>query len=326
MRVFTSLGEIDEAPDRGRVVAIGVFDGVHRGHQRILAETVESARSMGGLSTAVTFYPHPEAVLRPKPAPLMLTSLERKAELIEAMGVDELVVVKFDRAFAALSPEAFCRLVLSHRLGARQVLVGENFRFGHLGAGATADLRVYGATHDFDVRAVQLAEEGGETISSTRIRRLISAGQVAGAARLLGRPHRIEGVVVSGAGRGRALAAPTANLAVDVGTAIPRMGVYVTLSVLNGGKAHPSVTSVGTNPTFEVDKKIRIETLLLDHTGDVYGSRLAVDFLERIRDQRTFVDAESLAARIRRDVEIARGFWHAVTSEVCTKPVPGAGF
>lgn len=309
MRVYSSLEEIDEATGHGRVVAIGVFDGVHRGHQRILGEAVESARLTGARSAAVTFYPHPEAVLRPQSAPRMLTSLQRKAELLAALGVEELVVVKFDRAFARLSPEVFCRLVLSRRLGARQVLVGENFHFGHLGAGTPADLRDYGSTHDFEVRSVPLAEEGGETISSTRIRKLISAGRVADAARLLGRPHRIDGEVVSGAGRGRALEAPTANLAVDPGTAIPRLGIYVTRSFLQGeGAARLSVTSVGTNPTFETDKKIRIETLVLDHTGDFYGSRLAVEFLERIRSQRTFPDAGSLAARIKRDVEIARGY------------------
>ncbi|MFH1833648.1 MAG: bifunctional riboflavin kinase/FAD synthetase [bacterium] len=308
MRLFTSVDGIDLAPDRGRVVAIGVFDGVHRGHQRILAEAVESAKEIGALSTAVTFYPHPELVLRPKRKLRMLTSLERKAELIEALGVDELVVVKFDRAFAQLSAEAFCRLVLSHRLGARRVLVGENFRFGHRGIGTYADLRVYGTAHDFEVLSVALAEEGGEAISSTRIRKSISAGRVADAARLLGRPHRIEGEVVHGAGRGRALKAPTANLSVDAAMAIPRLGVYVTRSSVDGGPEGSSVTSVGTNPTFEADKKVRIETLLLDRVGDFYGARLAVDFLERIRAQRVFPDGASLAARIKRDVEIARGY------------------
>jgi riboflavin kinase/FMN adenylyltransferase len=309
MRVFTSLEEIEEAPDRGRVLAIGVFDGVHRGHQRILAESLRSAREIGALLAVVTFYPHPEAVLRPKAAPRMLTSPRRKAELIGAKGVDELVVVGFDRAFAQLSPEAFCLLVLSHRLGAREVLVGENFRFGHLGAGTLDDLRRYGASHGFEVRSVPLVDEGGETISSTRIRRLISAGHVADAACLLGRPHQIEGMVVSGAGRGRSLDAPTANLAVDPGMAIPRLGVYVTRSFVDGSAAYLSVTSVGTNPTFEADKKVRIETLLLDHAGDLYGSHLAVDFLERIRDQKTFPDAGSLTARIRLDVEIAREYF-----------------
>ena len=316
MRVYASLDGVDEAPGRGRVVAIGVFDGVHRGHQRILAEAVASARSMDAISTVVTFYPHPERVLHPHSAPRMLSSSQRKTELIEAMGLDELVVVKFDQAFSLLSPEAFCRLVLSAHLGARLVLVGENFRFGHLGAGTNADLEEFGATHGFDVVSVPLAEEDGESISSTRIRKLISAGRVAEAARLLGRAHRIEGVIVRGAGRGRALEAPTANLKVEAASAIPRLGVYVTRSLLDGGGARPSVTSVGTNPTFEVDNRVRIETLLLEHSGDIYGARLAVDFLERIRSQRAFPDAASLAARIMQDVEIARDYFQRESKAV----------
>jgi riboflavin kinase/FMN adenylyltransferase len=236
----------------------------------------------------------------------MLTSPERKAELLETLGIDELVVVRFDREFAGLSPGAFCRIVLSDRLAARIVFVGENFRFGHLGAGTAANLADYGSTHGFEVRPVPLVEEVGETISSTRIRELLGAGRVTEAARLLGRPHRIEGMVMSGAGRGRALEAPTANLAPARGMALPRLGVYVTLSLVNGREVYPSVTSVGTNPTFESDRKVRIETLLLDYRGDLYGNRLAVDFLERIRGQQTFPDAGSLARRIREDIEIAR--------------------
>jgi riboflavin kinase/FMN adenylyltransferase len=306
MRIYSSLDEVDEAPGRGRVVAIGVFDGVHRGHQRILSQAVESARLTRSLAAAITFYPHPEAVLRPKSAPRMLTTLERKAELLESLGMDELVVVRFDREFARLSPESFCRMVLSRRLAARLVLVGENFHFGHLGVGTAADLREYGLTHDFEVRSVKLAEEEGETISSTRIRRLLQVGHVAEAARLLGRPHRIEGTVVSGVGRGRALDAPTANLIPTQEMALPRLGVYVTRSLVDGKDVHLSVTSVGTNPTFEIDKKVRVETLLLDYSSDMYGRHLAVDFLDRIRGQRTFPGAAALAVRIRRDVEIAR--------------------
>jgi riboflavin kinase/FMN adenylyltransferase len=306
MLIYSSLDEVDESPGRGRVVAIGVFDGVHRGHQRILSQAVENAQVTGALAAAITFYPHPEAVLRPKSAPRMLTTLERKAELLESLGVDELVVVRFDREFAHLSPESFCRIVLSHRLAARVVLVGENFHFGYQGAGTPADLREYGLTHDFEVRSVTLAEEGGETISSTRIRRLLQAGRVVEAARLLGRPHRIEGTVVSGAGRGRELDAPTANLVPTGEMALPRLGVYVTRSVVNGKDVRLSVTSVGTNPTFETDKRVRVETLLIDHSGDMYGSHLAVDFLGRIRGQRTFPGAAPLAARIKRDIEIAR--------------------
>jgi len=309
IRIYQAPEEIPEAPEQGRVVAIGVFDGVHRGHQRILKEAVASARAVPGMAaTAVTFRPHPEAVLRPHPAPRLLTSLSRKAELMEQLGIDELVVVKFDRDFARLTPDDFCRLVLSRRLGARLVLVGENFRFGHLGAGGPSDLESYGLKHGFRVSTVALAHEGGEAISSTRIRNLVAAGHVAEAAALLGRPHRIEGVVVAGHGRGRTLQAPTANLAVEPQTAVPHHGVYVTCSLIDGRDRHVSVTSVGTNPTFEVDKKLHIETLLLDYSGDIYGHGLAVDFLEWIRGQQVFAGAEQLAERIRHDVEVARGY------------------
>lgn len=309
LSLYDSLEDISQAPPEGRVVAIGVFDGVHRGHQRILRETVEKAREVpGSLAVAVTFEPHPEAVLRPKPAPRLLTPLARKAELMEALGIEELVVLKFDRAFARLAPADFCRLVLSERLGARLVLVGENFRFGHAAAGTPAELEDYGRSHGFEVRTVPLHEDTGDSISSTRIRRLIGAGQVAEAARLLGRPHRIEGLVVAGVGRGRSLTVPTANLAVAPETAVPRQGVYVTRSLVDKADLHPSVTSVGTNPTFEVDRKLRVETLLLDYEGDIYGRCLSVDFLEWIRGQQRFSSPEALVARIRLDIEVARGY------------------
>jgi riboflavin kinase/FMN adenylyltransferase len=306
VRVYSSLDQVTEAPTQGRVVAIGVFDGVHRGHQRILGRAVEQARSAGTLSTAVTFFPHPEAVLRPRSAPRLLTSLERKAELLRDLGVDEVVVVRFDREFAGLSPESFCRAVLSARLGAWVVFVGDNFRFGHGGAGTAGDLKAYGATHGFEVRSVGLIEEGGETISSTRIRELLRAGHVAEAAFLLGRPHRLEGTVARGVGRGRALKAPTANLAPARDSALPRLGVYATRATVDGRDTYGAVTSVGTNPTFESDRKVRIETLLLDYGGELYERHLAVDFLERIRGQRTFADAISLSRQIEEDVETAR--------------------
>jgi riboflavin kinase/FMN adenylyltransferase len=312
MHIYSSLHEVEEAPERSRVVAIGVFDGVHRGHRLILDQTVERARQIGGLAAAVTFYPHPEGVLHPRAAPRMLTSLERKAALMEELGLDELVVVKFDLEFAQLTPAAFCRLVLSERLGARVVLVGENFRFGHLGAGGVGDLREFGAAHDFEVQAVPLAFDDREAISSTRIRRLIRGGNVVEAARLLGRPHRLEGTVVAGAGRGRTLQAPTANLDVTAGMALPAIGVYVTRSFVDGLHAGLSVTSLGTNPTFETGKKIYVETLLLDQGGDLYGRRLEVELLERVRGQQVFPDAASLAARIRRDVEFARGYFEVI--------------
>ncbi len=308
LRIYNSLAEVADPPSTGRVVAIGVFDGVHRGHREILVRAVDAARAAGAASAAVTFYPHPEAVLRRGSAPPMLTPPARKAELLESLGLDELVVVPFDRDFAQLTPESFCSAVLSEHLGARAVFVGENFRFGHAGAGTPADLRRYGRSHGFEVVAVGLARAGDEVISSTRIRELLKAGDVAEAARLLGRPHRIEGTVISGFGRGRGLDAPTANLTPTPEMALPRLGIYITRSTVDAAESYRSVTSVGTNPTFQSDRKIRVETLLLDYSGTLYGSLLAVDFLERIRGQRTFPDADSLAAQIRRDVEVARAY------------------
>ena len=310
METYLDIRDV-EAESAGRVVAIGVFDGVHRGHQSILSAAVQLGRKEGSPVMAVTFSPHPDSVLRNHPAPRVLTPLDRKSELMAELGVDQVLVVKFDREFAKLSPSEFCARILSVRLGAKAVFVGENFRFGHLGAGTAADLSVYGRSHGFAVTAVPLAEDNGETISSTRIRELIGAGHVDEAARLLTRPHRIEGVVVRGAGRGRTLEAPTANLAVEVETAIPHQGVYVTRSLINKSHVHQSITSIGTNPTFEVDHKTRIETFFLDGGENVYGCHLALDFLEHIRAQQVFADGAELAARIKKDIEIARGYLEA---------------
>ncbi len=308
MKLYRTLDEVIDAPPEGRVVAIGVFDGVHRGHQLILSQTIAQARASGALSTAVTFYPHPDAVLRPRSAPRMLTSLERKAELLDALGIDEVVVVAFDRRFASLSPELFCRAVLSDHLAAKVVFVGENFRFGHQGAGTPAHLADYGSTHGFRVSPVQLVEDSGEVISSTRIRELLRRGRVVEVTGLLGRPHRIEGEVVSGARRGRTLEAPTANLSVGREAALPGLGIYVTRSVVDHDRVYHSVTSVGTNPTFEHDRKVRIETVLFDYNGDLYGSHLALDLLSRIRGQRAFADADRLADQIKKDIAAARRF------------------
>jgi riboflavin kinase/FMN adenylyltransferase len=308
MRVYHSLIEVPDPVAAGRVVAIGVFDGVHRGHQEILRRAVEAARAAGASSAAVTFYPHPDAVLHRRSAPPMLTPLARKAELLEELGMQELVVVPFDKDFARLTPGSFCSAVLSEHLGARAVFVGENFRFGHGGAGTPADLLLYGRTHGFDVVSVGLARDAGEVISSTRIREMLREGRVADAAGLLGRPHRIEGMVIGGMGRGKGLEAPTANIAPTADMALPRLGIYMTRSTVEGAESYTSVTSVGTNPTFESDGKIRIETLLLDFSGELYGANLAVDFLERIRDQQAFSDAQTLAVRIKQDVAIARAY------------------
>jgi riboflavin kinase/FMN adenylyltransferase len=305
VRIYTRLDEVAAASGEGRVVAIGVFDGVHVGHQRIVARAVAAANESGRRPAVVTFYPHPEVVLRAGSAPRLLTTPTRKAELLGSMGIEEVIVVKFDREFARLTPESFCRAVLSARLGAKSVFVGENFHFGAQGAGTSVDLTAFGAAHGFGVHAVSLVKDEGTPVSSTRIRDLLSSGDVAGAARLLGRPHRLEGCVTRGVGRGRTLQAPTANLAVARGLALPRLGVYATRTLLEGATSYRSVTSVGTNPTFHKSGKVQIETLLLGFEGDIYGTDLAVDFLERIRGQRVFADAGALAEQIAKDAGLA---------------------
>jgi riboflavin kinase/FMN adenylyltransferase len=303
--ICSTLDTVQAAAD-GRVVAIGVFDGVHIGHQAIIARAVGAASEWPAPAAVVTFHPHPEVVLRPRSAPRALTPPDRKTELLGEMGVDEVVTVKFDREFARLTPESFCRAVLLESLGTRVVYVGENFRFGRDGTGTVADLAYYGRTHGFTVRTVTLVRDEGGPVSSTRIRVALKGGDVAQAARLLGRAHRVCGLVIEGEGRGRTLGAPTANIRVDRDIALPRLGVYATHAVLRDGIRYRAVTSVGTNPTFEKGRKVRIETLLLDFGDDLYGSTLGVDFVQRIRGQRTFPDAESLREQICRDVQAAK--------------------
>lgn len=288
------------------MVAIGVFDGVHIGHRSIVKAAVSEAAAAGARSTVVTFHPHPESVLRPGLGPRYLTSSGRRRELLEELGVQEVVTVEFDKRFANLLPEDFCSLVLSARLGARTVFVGENFRFGRDGKGSPVDLAEYGKSHGFEVRAMQLLQDAGSEVSSTRIRRLLAAGHVMAASRLLGRPHRVEGVVIHGAGRGRALGAPTANVQVVEDLMVPLAGVYVTRTLLPGSAVCESVTSVGTNPTFGDGDEDGVETLLIDYEGELYGSHVAVEFIDRLRSQETFADGEALREQIARDVSVAR--------------------
>jgi riboflavin kinase/FMN adenylyltransferase len=302
--ICSTLDTVQAAPE-GRVVAIGVFDGVHVGHQSIIARAVGAAAECSARATVVTFHPHPEAVLRPRSAPRALTPPERKAQLLGDLGVQEIVSVKFDREFARLTPASFCGAVLLESLGTRVVYVGENFRFGHDGVGTPADLSFYGKAHGFSVRSVKLAQDGEGPVSSTRVRAALRAGDVAQAARLLGRPHRVSGLVMEGVRRGRTLGAPTANIQVSRDVALPRLGVYATRAVLCDGTWYRAVTSVGTNPTFEKGKKVRVETLLLGFVDDLYGSGLGVDFVQRIRNQKAFANSEALREQIARDVQAA---------------------
>jgi riboflavin kinase/FMN adenylyltransferase len=284
MRV-TELMDVELRPRR---VAVGEFDGVHLGHREVIA----------GNDTVLTFEPHPLRVVRPEAAPKLLTSLEVKAELIAGLGVEELVVIRFDDTFAAQSPLEFIDHVLVERLGATRVSVGENFRFGHRAAG---DPALLAADPRFETRIVPLVEVDGEIVSSSHIRGLVLAGEVELAARFLGAPFQVRGEVVLGDRRGRELGFPTANMVPDEALVCPGHGVYVARA--DGSCA---AVSVGVRPTFGTGRAVLIETYLLDRDVDLYGQVLRVDFLSRIRGERRFDTVEALVEQMHRDVARTR--------------------
>ncbi|MEU8261083.1 bifunctional riboflavin kinase/FAD synthetase [Micromonospora sp. NPDC048999] len=287
------------------VVTIGVFDGVHKGHQATIGHAVTRARELGVRSVVVTFDPHPAEVVRPGSHPAVLTEPARKAELIEALGVDVLCVVPFTPEFSRLPAEAFVHDVLVEHLHAALVVVGDNFRFGHKAAGDVALLERLGRTFGFGVEGAPLVAEAGTVFSSTYIRSCVDAGDVAAAAAALGRPHRVEGVVVRGDQRGRELGYPTANLLTHRHAAVPADGVYAARLVRRGREPLAAAVSVGTNPTFS-GRERRVEAYVLDFSGDLYGERLALDFVAHLREQRTYDSIEPLVAQIAEDVDRTR--------------------
>jgi riboflavin kinase/FMN adenylyltransferase len=286
------------------VVTIGVFDGVHRGHQEIISHTVKRGRDLGVQSVVVTFDPHPSEVVRPGSHPAILTAPARKAELIEALGADVLCVLPFTPEFSRLSAEQFVHDVLVEHLHAALVVVGENFRFGHKAAGDRALLTRLGRTFGFGVEEAPLVSDNGTVFSSTYIRACVDAGDVAAAAAALGRPHRIEGVVVRGDQRGRQLGFPTANLLFSEHTAIPGDGVYAAWLVRRGQRLAAAV-SVGTNPTFSGQER-RVEAFVLDFEGDLYGERVALDFVGHLREMRRYNSVDPLLRQIEQDVADTR--------------------
>ncbi|MFG3300287.1 bifunctional riboflavin kinase/FAD synthetase [Micromonospora chersina] len=287
------------------VVTIGVFDGVHKGHQATIGHAVARARELGVKSVVVTFDPHPAEVVRPGSHPAVLTEPARKAELIEALGADVLCVVPFTPEFSRLPAEAFVHDILVEHLHAALVVVGDNFRFGHRAAGDVALLDRLGRTFGFGVEGAPLVAEAGTVFSSTYIRSCVDAGDVAAAAAALGRPHRVEGVVVRGDQRGRELGYPTANLLTHRYAAVPADGVYAARLVRRGGEPLAAAVSIGTNPTFS-GRERRVEAYALDFSGDLYGERLALDFVAHLREQRTYDAIEPLVAQIAEDVERTR--------------------
>ena len=286
------------------VVTIGVFDGVHRGHQQIIGHAVRRARDAGLNSVVVTFDPHPAEVVHPGSHPAMLTTPRRKAELIEEVGADALCVLPFTPAFSRHSAEEFVHDVLVEHLHAAAVVVGKNFRFGHRAAGDTALLTALGHRFGFTVEDSPLLADGDTTFSSTYVRACVDAGDVVSAARALGREHRIEGVVVRGDQRGRELGFPTANLETHQYAAVPADGIYAGWLVC-GKERLPAAVSIGTNPTFS-GRERRVEAYVLDFDGDLYGEHVGLDFVARLRPTLSFDSVEALVAQIDADVADTR--------------------
>ncbi len=292
-------------PGWGRcVVTIGVFDGVHRGHQQIIGRAVERAGDSGLPAVVVTFDPHPSEVVRPGSHPAVLTAPPYKAGLLVQLGADVLCVLPFTLGFSRMSAEDFVHTVLLNELHAAAVVVGENFRFGHKAAGDMALLRQLGSTFGFATDPVPLLREGDITISSTYVRCCVAAGDVEPAARALGRDHRVDGVVVRGDMRGRSLGYPTANLEPAPYAAVPTDGVYAG-RLIRGAQRWPAAISVGTNPTFD-GRDRRVEAHALDVDLDLYGDHVGVEFAARLRDTVRFDGVEPLVAQMRRDVDRTR--------------------
>ncbi|HEU4393233.1 MAG TPA: bifunctional riboflavin kinase/FAD synthetase [Solirubrobacterales bacterium] len=279
---------LPDAEPRPRQVAIGTFDGVHRGHQAVIE----------GADTVLTFDPHPLEVLHPAALPKLIMPFTVKRDVIEGLGVEELVVIPFDEGFAQRSAEDFVEHVLVEKLGATRVSVGENFRFG---AKAKGDPAMLASHSEFETRVVPLVEVDGETVSSTRIRALVAAGDMEGARHCLGAPFMVEGTVVKGDQRGRELGFPTANIVPDDRLAIPGHGVYAAFA-----DGVPAAVSIGIRPTFESGRGVLIETYLIDREEDLYGRELRVAFVERLRGEKRFANVEDLIAQMHRDVDAAK--------------------
>ncbi|MFJ2768370.1 bifunctional riboflavin kinase/FAD synthetase [Streptomyces sp. NPDC087300] len=308
MQRWRGLEDIPQ--DWGRsVVTIGSYDGVHRGHQLIIGRAVARARELGVPAVVVTFDPHPSEVVRPGSHPPLLAPHHRRAELMAELGVDALLILPFTTEFSKLSPADFVVKVLVDKLHARVVVEGPNFRFGHKAAGNVDFLTELGATYDYEVDVVDLyvsgAAGGGEPFSSTLTRRLVAEGDVTGAAEILGRPHRVEGIVVRGAQRGRELGFPTANVETLPHTAVPADGVYAGWLHVEG-EAMPAAISVGTNPTFDGTERT-VEAYAIDRVGlDLYGLHVAVEFLAFVRGMVKFDSIETLLVAMADDVKRSR--------------------
>ncbi|MGA8037817.1 MAG: bifunctional riboflavin kinase/FAD synthetase [Candidatus Acidiferrales bacterium] len=284
-------------------LTIGNFDGVHLGHQKIIGAVVEKARGCHLKSAVVTFDPHPSKVLKPDSAPTMLESIDQRCRHFADLGVDAVLILKFEATFAAVSAEEFVRRYLVEALRAREVFVGANFRFGQKQRGDVALLQALGHEADFAVNIVEPKTVDGETVSSSAIRQALRDGRVVDAERMLGRPFALDGEIVSGTGIGRKLVVPTLNLKTAQET-LPKGGVYVTQSTLNGS-TYGSVTNIGMRPTFD-GTKLAIESYLFEFSEHVTRGPLEVKFLQRLRDEQKFAGPDALRTQVQQDIERAK--------------------
>jgi riboflavin kinase/FMN adenylyltransferase len=295
---------------RGTVLTLGVFDGLHLGHQLIMQKVVERARATGSVATVITFDPHPRAVLHPENAPPLLQTLDQRLANFEVLGLEQAIVIRFDKEFADLEAEDFLRNIVYERLQAREVYLGKGFFFGKNRGGNIELLREMSRKLGFYADEVPEVTLRGRRISSSKIRELLKDGKVNLARRMLGRPYGVEGQIIHGFRRGHTIGFPTANLKPH-NRVIPKFGVYATATLIEG-EWRRSITNVGVRPTFEGDKEPSIESYIFDFDGDLYGDVLRVRFLHRIRDERKFAGIEELRAQIERDTRTALGYFNRI--------------
>lgn len=293
-------------------LTIGNFDGVHRAHRRLLRATLEVAASAGLRPAVLMFDPHPSCVVAPERAPRLLTSIDERCELIRGEGIEQILVQPFTTELARLTPEEFATRFLRDGLGAKIVIVGENFRFGCKQAGDTTTLKDLGSRLGFEVRLLETVRWRGRRVSSGEVRKLVASGEVGIAGRLLERPYAISGEIVQGRGIGSKQTVPTLNLRTDA-QVIPARGVYITRTTdLDGARKWNSITNIGYRPTFGNDEALTIETFLLDPLEGATPERIRLEFLRRVRDERKFESSEALKAQILRDVGRAKAYFRRV--------------
>ncbi len=305
MRLFHGIENARIA--RPTVLTLGVFDGLHLGHQLVMSTVVERARALAAVPTVLTFDPHPRAVLHPESAPPLLQTFDQKIEAFGVLGIEQVIVIRFNQAFARIEAEDFLRDVAGERLQAQEIYLGRGFAFGRERRGNIELLRKVSEQLGFHAAEVPEVRLRGQRISSSAIRRLLAEGRVNLARRMLGRPYGVEGRVVHGEERGRAIGFPTANLRPQ-NRVIPRTGVYVTATLIEGVWRR-SVTNVGTRPTFEADSEPTVETYVMNWTGNLYGDAVRVRFLHRLRDEKKFASVDELKRQIERDRQRAEGYF-----------------